>query len=145
MKKLSFLIIIAAFMLTTACSVVDEVNQSLDYVNEANSLLNSMSDFAENVPGLIENAASDPEMRTELENQVNTLTENIEEFNNIDAPAVAEDLHQDLVSKNEELLNQLEQVQQDGEVMVEEIQNSEIFKTVEDITSLIDAVEKLEL
>ena len=145
MKKLSFLIMIAVFMLTSACSVVDEVNQSLDYVNEANSLLNSMSEFAENAPGLVENAATDPEIRTELENQVNTLTENIEEFNNIYWSAVDEELHQDLVSKNEELLNQFEQVQQDGEVMVEEIKNSEIFQTVEDITSLIDAVEKLEL
>lgn len=145
LKKFSFIFVIVALMLSSACSVIDEVSQSVDYVNEANDFLNTMSEFAENAPTLIESAATDADARNELVDQLNNVENEIEAFNQLDPPTVAEDLHQDLVAKNEELLNQLDQVQQDGELMIEEIENSEIFHTVQDITSLVNAVQKLEL
>jgi hypothetical protein len=129
----------------SACSLLDEVNNSLDYVNEAKSYINSLSDFAEEAPQLIQDAAVDPEVKQDLENQLNTLVEDINEFNTIEAPAIAEDIHQDLVTKNEVLIDEINTAMENGELALEKLENSEIINTVNDITSLLESIEKLEL
>ena len=145
MRKLGFVIIITATMMLSACGVLDEVNNSLDYVNEAQSYVNSLSEFGAEAPQLVQDATLDPDARVELENQLNTLVEEIEEFNTIEAPALAEDIHQNVVSKNELLLDEVNQVMDNGELMLEEFKNSEIINTVNDVTSLLDKIENLEL
>lgn len=145
MKKLTVFFAIVALLFSSACSILEEVNQSVDYVNETKSYLNSVSDFAEGAPELIETAATDEAAREELQAQLTTLRDQIEEFNSLEAPTVAEDLHQDIVAKNEAVLEKIDQVQQDGEVVIEELQNSEIIQTMQDLSSLMNAVENLEL
>lgn len=145
MRKLLFVFMILATMLLSACSLLDEVNNSLDYVNEAKSYINTLSEFGEEAPQLIQDAAVDSDVRVELENQLNTLVEEIEQFNELDAPAVAEDIHQDIVSKNEVLLDEINKVTEEGELALEKLENSELLNTVNDVTSLLDSIEKLEL
>ncbi|WP_338785922.1 DUF6376 family protein [Metabacillus sp. FJAT-53654] len=145
MKKIVSVILILATMMLSACSLLDEVNNSLDYVNEAKSYINSLSDFAEEAPQLIQDAAVDPEVKQDLENQLNTLVEDINEFNTIEAPAIAEDIHQDLVTKNEALIDEINTAMENGELALEKLENSEIINTVNDVTSLLDSIEKLEL
>lgn len=145
MKKVVSVILILATMMLSACSLLDEVNNSLDYVNEAKSYINSLSDFAEEAPQLIQDAAVDPEVKQDLENQLNTLVEDINEFNTIEAPAIAEDIHQDLVTKNEALIDEINTAMENGELALEKLENSEIINTVNDITSLLESIEKLEL
>ncbi|OAS88490.1 MULTISPECIES: DUF6376 family protein [Metabacillus] len=145
MKKVVSVILILATMMLSACSLLDEVNNSLDYVNEAKSYINSLSDFAEEAPQLIQDAAVDPEVKQDLENQLNTLVEDINEFNTIEAPAIAEDIHQDLVTKNEALIDEINTAMENGELALEKLENSEIINTVNDVTSLLDSIEKLEL
>jgi len=134
-----------ALMLSSACSIVDEVGRSVDYVNETKRYLTSVSDFVEGAPELIQAAATDEAARDDLGNQLASLREQIEEFNNLEAPTVAEDLHQDIVTQNEAALEKIDQVYQDGEVVVEELQNSEIIQTLQELSSLMNAVENLEL
>lgn len=139
------IIAIFTLMLSSACSLLDEVSRSVDYVDETKSYLTSVSDFAEQAPELIQAAATDEAARDDLENQLTSLRGQIEEFNNLEAPTVAEDLHQDIVTQNEAALEKIDQVYQDGEVVVEELQNSEIIQTLQDLSSLKNAVENLEL
>lgn len=139
------IVAIFTLMLSSACSIVDEVGRSVDYVNETKSYLTSVNDFAEGAPELIQAAATDEAAREDLGNQLTSLREQIEEFNNLEAPTVAEDLHQDIVAQNEAALEKIDQVYQDGEVVVEELQNSEIIQTLQDLSSLMNAVENLEL
>lgn len=145
MKKLLCVFAIPTIMLLSACSLVDEVNQSVDYVNETKSYINTLSDFGEQAPQLVQDAAVDPDARAELENQLNTIVEEAEEFNNLEAPTVAEDIHQDLVSKNEVLLEEVNNVIAGGEIALDKLENSEILNTVNDVSSLLESVEKLEL
>jgi superoxide dismutase len=137
--------LILATMMLSACSLLDEVNNSLDYVNEAKSYINSLNDFAEEAPQLIQDAAVDPEVKQDLENQLNTLVDEINEFNTIEAPAIAEDIHQDLVTKNEALIDEINTAMENGELALEKLENSEIINTVNDVTSLLESIEKLEL
>lgn len=145
MKKLSVLFVVIATLMLSACGVLDEVNNSLDYANEAQSYIDSLREFGEEAPGLVQEAAADPDARAELESQMNTLTEEIEAFNNLEAPVIAEDIHQNIVAKNEVLLDEANQIMDNGEVMLEKFENSEILNTVNDVTSLLDKVKNLEL
>lgn len=145
MRKVLYVFAILATMMLSACSVLDEVNNSLDYVNEAEDYINSLSEFGGEAPQLIKDAAVDSDARVELENQLNTLVEDIEEFNDIEAPAIAEDIHQDVVSKNEALLEEINNVMENGEIVLDKLENSEILNTVNDVTSLLDSIENLEL
>ena len=145
MRKFGFIMIIFATMMLSACGVLDEVNNSLDYVNEAQSYINSLSEFGAEAPQLVQDATLDPDARVELENQINTLVGEIEEFNTIEPPSLAEDIHQNVVSKNEVLLDEINQVMDNGEVVLEKFENSGIISTVNDVTSLLDKIENLEL
>ena len=135
---------ILTLMLSSACSVVDEVSRSVNYVDETTSYLTSVSEFAEQAPELIQSAATDEAARDDLEQQLESLRGQIEEFNELEAPTVAEDIHQDIVTQNEAALEKIDQIYKDGEVVVEELQNSEIIQTLQDLTSLMNAVEGLE-
>lgn len=145
MRNILMIFAIFTFMMSSACSVVDEVSKSVNYVDETTNYLTSVSDFAEQAPGLIQAAAADEAARDELETELNSLREQIEEFNKLEAPTVAEDIHQDIVAKNEEVLQMIDDLYKDGEVVVEELQNSEMVQTLQDISSLMDKVQNLEL
>ncbi|PMC39117.1 hypothetical protein CJ195_04035 [Bacillus sp. UMB0899] len=145
MRKFLMFFAIFTLMISSACSVVDEVSKSVNYVDETTSYLTSVSDFAEQAPGLIQDAANDEAARDELETELTSLREEIEEFNKLEAPTVAEDIHQDIVTKNEEALQMIDDIYKDGEVVVEEIQNSEVIQTFQDLSSLMNQVENLEL
>lgn len=136
---------IFTLMISSACSVVDEVNKSVNYVDESTSYLTSVRDFAEQAPDLIQTAVTDETSRDELEKQLHSLRQQMEEFNNLEAPTIAEDVHQDIVTQNEAALVKIDQLYKDGELVVEELQNSEIVQMLEDISSLMDTVQNLEL
>lgn len=136
---------IFTLMISSACSVVDEVNKSVNYVDESTSYLTSVSDFAEKAPDLIQTAVTDETSRDELEKQLQSLRQQMEEFNNLEAPTIAEDVHQDIVTQNEAAIEKIDQLYKDGELVVEELQNSEIVQTLEDISSLMNTVQSLEL
>lgn len=142
MKKV--LSIIALFtMMLTGCSLLDEVNNSLDYVNDAKSYINSLTDFAEGTPQLIQDAAGDPEAMKELESQLNGLVEQVNEFNDIDAPAIADSIHQEIITKNEVLLEEIDKAMENGELAIEKLENSQLMDTINEVTSLLDTIEKL--
>lgn len=145
MKKVLCLFAILATMLLSACSIADEVNNSLEYVNEAKDYIHSLSEFGEQAPQLIQDAAVDQDARAELETQLNTIVEKAEEFNKLEAPAIAEDIHQDLVSKNEVLLDEINNVMSDSELALDKLENSELVKSINDVTSLLENIENLEL
>ncbi|MBU7593050.1 DUF6376 family protein [Metabacillus halosaccharovorans] len=145
MKRFFMMFAIFTLMISSACSVVDEVNKSVNYVDESTSYLTSVSDFAEQAPDLIQTAVTDETSRDELEKQLQSLRQQMEEFNNIEAPTIAEDVHQDIVTQNEAAIEKIDQLYKDGELVVEELQNSEIVQTLEDISSLMNTVQSLEL
>ncbi|MFS0880056.1 DUF6376 family protein [Metabacillus niabensis] len=143
MKKIVLIISIIATMMLSACSFLDEVNQSVDYINEADAYLQELKNFAENAPSDLQQAAQDAELSQNLEEQLQSLKEQINDFNNIDAPAIAEDIHKDIIAKNDVLLEEIDTVVKNGELALEELKNSEIMTTVDDINSLLETVENL--
>ncbi|MBK5499889.1 DUF6376 family protein [Peribacillus sp. TH14] len=145
MKK----IIIIAFMsiLTlSGCSLLGEVNSSLEYADNATGYVSTVKEFANEVPALSQDAVTDTEARENLEKELQLMKTEIEEFNATEPPQIAESIHEKIVSSNQQLsdgidlyLNNIENGQFDPEAL----ENSEIMKSIENITSLANQIEEL--
>ncbi|QNU03149.1 DUF6376 family protein [Peribacillus butanolivorans] len=145
MKK----IITIAFMsiLTlSGCSLLGEVNSSLEYADNATGYVSTVKEFANEVPALSQDAATDTEARENLEKELQLMKTEIEEFNATEPPQIAESIHEKIVSSNQQLsdgidlyLNNIENGQFDPETL----ENSEIMKSIENITSLANQIEEL--
>lgn len=145
MRKLMLLILMFSSLLLSACSLAEKANSTLEYVNHAKDHINNLSDFAEQAPGMIQDAALNPEAKQQLENRLNGLKTDIEQFNLTDAPSVAKDIHQQLVDKNKVLLQDLNQVVDNGHLSLDKIQNSQFLTTINNITGLINRINSLGL
>ncbi|MDF2651636.1 MAG: hypothetical protein K0Q73_7441 [Paenibacillus sp.] len=143
MKKWMFLLVILSTMMLSACSLLEGANNSIDYVNQATQHINKLSNFAEQAPQMMKDAALNPETKQELENQLNGLKKEIEQFNLKSVPSFAKDIHQQLVEKNEVLLKEINNVVENGHLALDKLQNSQILTTINDITGLINRITNL--
>lgn len=144
MKKLKMLVLFVLTITLSACSFLDEVNNSINYVNKATEHINNLSTFAEAAPQLMEDALANPEVIKELESQLITLKTEIEDFIALgNIPTVAESIHQELVAKNEVLLTEINKVMQNGNLLIEQLENSQIFTTINEVTNLLNQIENL--
>ncbi|MBT2707563.1 hypothetical protein J7I91_06510 [Pseudomonas sp. ISL-84] len=131
-------------MLLSGCSFLGEVNDSIDYVNQATEHINTLNNFAEEAPQLIKEAASDPALKQELEDRLFTLKQDVEEFIALkDIPTLAEDIHQELVNQNEALLAEINKVLDHGNMALDQLENSQLFSTINEVTSLLNRIEAL--
>ncbi|ASN06771.1 DUF6376 family protein [Virgibacillus necropolis] len=145
MKKFISLLLVTTLLSLSGCSFLEEANNSLNYVNESTEYINELSTFAEDTSSLVSEAANNSEAKAELESQLTSLKENIQEYNGIEVPALAEDIHQELKAKNQQLEEAVNQVLQNGEVAIDQLQQSELYQTIADITGLLDQIEQLGL
>ncbi|WP_052947874.1 DUF6376 family protein [Aneurinibacillus tyrosinisolvens] len=145
MRKLMLLFLILSSMMLSACSLIEGANNSLEYVNQATEHINKLSNFAEQAPQMMKDAALNPEAKQELENQLNGLKKEIEQFNLISPPSIAKDIHQQLVDKNEVLLQEINKVVENGHLALDKLENSQLVNTINDITGLIDRIKNLGL
>ncbi|WP_026583316.1 DUF6376 family protein [Bacillus sp. J33] len=144
MKKYLLTGLLAITMLLSGCSFLGEVNNSVDYVNQATEHINTLNDFADEAPQMLKEAAADPALKQELEDRLITLKQDVEEFIALkDVPALAEDVHQELVNQNEALLAEINNVLESGNLALDKLENSELFITINEVTSLMNRIEAL--
>lgn len=144
MKKFSLVMMILASMMLSACSFLNEVSSSIDYVSVATEHIYQLNSFAEEAPQLIEDALNNPELVNELETKMSNLKTDIEEFIALtEIPAVAEEIHRELVAKNEVLLAEINQVLVNGHLALDQLESSQLFTTINEMTGLIQRIENL--
>lgn len=140
MKKLLASFVLA--LVLTGCST-GEVNDSMDYVNDAKNHINQLKDYAEGSQNRYKEASKDPEAKEKLANELKSLKDDINAFNNIDAPTFAEDLHQNLVSKNEQIIAEINGVFEDGQLALDKVQDSKLIQTIRNTSKFINQLENL--
>jgi hypothetical protein len=143
MRKSLIVLAIIFTVFLSGCSLIEGVNNSLDYVNEATEHINTWNDFGQEAPQLIQEAMTNSDAKAELEERVSTLLADIEVFNQLEPPAIAEDIHLKIVEKNEALKAVMESAMVDGELVLEKLENSELFTLVEEVTALMNLLENL--
>lgn len=146
MKKWVVIFMISAFLLTTGCSALDKVNETLNYVNEASDFVGEASKFSNELPTLINQAVKDPNARQELETSLNNMKTDIADFKQLTPPKVLADLHQqieDQSKKVEEIIDVYSQNIVEGNIDPSLLESSKILETINEMSNILEAMEKL--
>ncbi|MFE0558119.1 DUF6376 family protein [Paenibacillus sp. FSL W8-0187] len=128
----------------SGCSLVDSVNNSLDYTKEATTFINETSQFAESIPELAQQAATNTDAKETLTKELEAMKTRISEFNGIEAPAFAQNIHEQLVGLNDTLLTDINGYMDQIQNGVTDFQNSNIVQTITKINETMDMLQNLQ-
>ncbi|WP_449539712.1 DUF6376 family protein [Ferdinandcohnia sp. Marseille-Q9671] len=146
MKKRFLAFSLLGLLFLGACSVLEDVNNTVTYVNEATDYVNEVSTFINDAPSLAEQAVTDEQARADLETQLTEMLEDMESFNSLEAPGIASDLHQQIVDYNQQAIEginvYLENVE-NGQIDPALFENSELLINLQEITNTIDQIKQL--
>jgi hypothetical protein len=143
---LRVLLIALSFGLLTGCSLLDSVDTSLNYANEATTYVNNAASFSEKLPSLAEQAVTDPEAKASLLGELEQMKTNISTFSAIEAPSFAEDIHQRLVDYNETLEQKIDGYLEKaklGTISLDSLADSQILQTVDQIKQTLNQINQL--
>ncbi|MFE4812398.1 DUF6376 family protein [Peribacillus simplex] len=145
MKKIMAIALLSILTLS-GCSALEEVNSSLEYADNATEYVNTVKEFSNEVPALSQDAVTNAEARANLEKELELMKTEIEEFNATEPPKIAEGIHKKIVSSNQQLsdgielyLNNIE----NGQIDPKALEDSEIMKSIDNITGLAKQIEGL--
>ncbi|HZG55001.1 DUF6376 family protein [Paenibacillus sp.] len=143
-----FAIIAALFAtLLTGCSLLEQVNTTLNYATEATAFVNDANRFAEQVPLLAEQALTNPETIERLRQELEAMKAEIAAFDALQAPAFAEDVHARFVAYNETVREQIDGYlrQIDENVIdLDALAQAPMLETIRNMTELLQQLERLQ-
>ncbi len=130
----------------SGCSFLEEVNGTLDYVNEATEYVNEATEFANEIPAMAEQAMTDTQALENLETRLLEMKQEIEAFSKLEAPSIAEDIHQQVMEQNDKALegiNVFLSSIENGELDPALLENTELFTTIQELTELSNQIQQL--
>lgn len=148
MKKtlLSTTIFLILMMIVMGCSAIEEVNNSINYIDKAADYVNKMGTFADEVPPLIDKASTDPATLEQLDEKLKEIQKEIESFNQLTPPEFAKDIHSQVLEHNqklEEAINLYTESVEKGEFDPSALQNSDLMNQINELTEMIDQIQSL--
>lgn len=141
--KLRWLGLTLVLLFLSGCSLVEDVNNSLDYTEQATSFINEASSFAGSIPDLAQEAANNTNAKEKLNEQLENMKARISEFNGLEAPAFAQNIHETIVGYNETLSQQIDGYKTQIENGVTDFKNTEMSQTLNKIQETMDQVKNL--
>ncbi|KAA9023635.1 DUF6376 family protein [Niallia endozanthoxylica] len=146
MKKTIMFIVISCLLILGGCSFISEVNSTVEYANEATEYIDTVQSFANEVPTLAQDAVIDEAARKNLESELLTMKEEIERFNEIEPPSIAEDLHTQIVNSNTKLTEGIDLYLtniENGVLDPAFLEETGLLTTITEITSLMENIQQL--
>jgi hypothetical protein len=146
LKKLLIILSTCMLLLLGGCSFLNDAQDTITYVNEATDYLAVATDFAGNAPALAQQAISDLQAAEDFQTMLQQMQQTAEAFNELQAPDIAVELHQQIIEQNSAIVSEIETFMnsfQDGLLDPAILENTELFQTVQDITSIIDQIQQL--
>ncbi|MEC0124919.1 DUF6376 family protein [Paenibacillus pabuli] len=96
-------LIASSILVISACSVVEQANQSLNYVSGATEYIEQVSNAGADLQELASGAVSNSEITTQVQEKIDLIQAEASEFSQLSAPAIGESIHENLVSYNNQL------------------------------------------
>lgn len=146
MKRKWMALTLTAVIALSGCSFLEEVNGTLNYVNQATDYVNEATEFANEVPAMAEQAISDTQALAELETRLLEMKQEIEAFSQLEAPSIAEELHQQVIEQNDKALEEINVFLsniENSELDPTLLENTELFTTIQELTELSDQIQQL--
>lgn len=136
-------------LVLSGCSgLLDQVNDTTTYVTEANDYVTDIQQFTEDFPKLAEEAVQNAAKKAELTQQLESLKADIQDFNDVTAPKMAEDLHAQIIEKNKVLSEEIQAYLQQlkaGDIDVAAILEDQqgLMKQLQQSVNLLQDIEQL--
>lgn len=127
----------------SGCSLVEEVNNSMDYTEQATSFIDETTQFAETIPDLAQEAANNLDAKEKLTEQLEHMKSKISEFNGLDAPAFAQNLHETIAQYNETLSQQIDEYRTQIDNGITDFKNTGMAQTLTHIQETMDQIKNL--
>ncbi|KRU18011.1 DUF6376 family protein [Bacillus pumilus] len=149
MKKYAIAFLFSGTLVLSGCSsLLDQVNDTTTYVTEANDYVTDIQQFTEDFPKLAEEAVKNAAKKAELTKQLESLKADIQAFNEVKAPQIAEDLHAQIIEKNkvlsEEIQTYLQQLKADNIDVVAMLEDQQgLIKQLQQSVNLLQDIEQL--
>lgn len=146
MKKLLTVLSASMLLLLGGCSFLNDAQDTLTYINEATDYLSAATDFVNDAPALAQQAVSDIQAAEDLQTLLQDMQQTVESFSDLQAPDIAVELHQQIVEQNSAIITEIETYLnnfKDGLLDPAILENTELFQSVQDITSIIDQIKQL--
>lgn len=148
MKKIITVLGLLSMLLLSGCSILGEVNNSLDYINKVTEYIDTAKNFANEVPALAQDAVTNAEARENLKTELQKMKEEIIAFNKIEAPSIAADIHESIINSNVKLQEGIDLYLtniENGKLDPAFLEDSEMMKTINEITEFMNQIENLGL
>lgn len=95
--------IAACILVISACSVVEQANESLNYVSGATDYIEQISSAGAELQQLATDAANNPQITEQIQTKIDQIQAEASDFSQLTAPAIGESIHENLVSYNNQL------------------------------------------
>ncbi|WP_138751467.1 DUF6376 family protein [Paenibacillus sinopodophylli] len=132
-KRSVAMLMIAVMLMTAGCGIIEEVGQTVNFATETTDYLQSLTDFGQNMNGLAEQAMNDLDARTNLKQQLVALKDQVIQYEGLQVPDYAKDLHQSIADYNATLQKGIDQA----------LTNIEQGRAVFDSTGIPDTINKI--
>lgn len=126
-------LLLSVMLLTAGCGIIEEAGQTLNFATETTDYLQSLTDFGQEMNALAEQAVTDLDARTDLKERLLALKEQVINYEGLQVPDYAKDLHQSIVEYNATLQQGLDQA----------LTNLEQGRAVFDSTGIPDTIRKI--
>ncbi|MDR7078892.1 uncharacterized coiled-coil DUF342 family protein [Neobacillus niacini] len=133
-------------LLLGGCSFLNDAQDTITYVNEATDYLSAATDFANDAPALAQQAIGDIQAAEDLQTMHQDMQQTVESFSDLQAPDIAAELHQQIIEQNSAVITEIETYLnnfKDGLLDPAILENTELFQSVQDTTSIIDQIQQL--
>ncbi len=133
-------------LLLSGCSYLNTASDTLDYVKEATNYLAKVDNFAAETPPLIKQVLDNQTATDELKAKLQQMKKDIQSFNTLDVPETVNGFHQEIIEQNNLLTQQIDLYLndiKDGKLDSSTLENTELLQPVQEITSIIEQIQKL--
>ncbi|MBY0203918.1 DUF6376 family protein [Paenibacillus sp. RRE4] len=140
-------IVASSMLMLSACSIVEQANQSLSYVSGATDYINQVSSAGTELQQLATDAINNPDVTGQIQEKIDLIQAEAAEFSEMSAPAIGENIHENLVSYNNQLtevMNQFETSIAEQGITAENWEKTGIPELINNINSLKEPLSGLQ-
>jgi hypothetical protein len=137
----------SSLLLLSACSIVEQANQSLNYVSGATDYIEQVSSAGNELQQLAADAVNNPDLTGQIQEKIDQIQAEAAAFSEMSAPAIGENIHENLVGYNNQLtevVNQFETTIAEQGITAENWEQTGIPELINNINSLKDPLSGLQ-
>ncbi|MDQ0171628.1 DUF6376 family protein [Paenibacillus tundrae] len=137
----------SSLFVISACSVVEQANESLNYVSGATEYIEQISSAGAELQQLASQAVNNAEVTTQIQEKIDHIQAEASEFSQLTAPAIGESIHENLVGYNDQLtevINQWETTIAEQGFTTENWEKTGIPELISNINRLSDPLSGLQ-